>query len=98
MPLGGAQLAHDAERSPTTVPSVGMLRHVRLRAILDRKFRNFFAGRAQNCTRPQQDTAQRSYSSLPGAEYISRARLHAPMSLESRLHVTQDKKTVPIPN
>ena len=33
MPAGCAQLAHDPERSPASVPSVGMLRHVRLRAI-----------------------------------------------------------------
>ena len=34
MPPVGAELAHDPQRSPTTVPSVGMLRRVRLRAIL----------------------------------------------------------------
>ena len=34
MPPVGAELAHDPRRSPTAVPSVGMLRRVRLRAIL----------------------------------------------------------------
>ena len=43
MPLGGAQLAYDRKRSPTTVPSVGTPRRVRFCAILDRKFRPFFA-------------------------------------------------------
>ena len=47
----GAQLAHDSERSPTTVPSVGMLRHVRLHAgLFDRNFRKFFAA-AKFCVR-----------------------------------------------
>ena len=43
MPPCGAKLAHDPQRSPTTVPSVRMLRHVRLRAISDRNFRKIFA-------------------------------------------------------
>ena len=34
MPPGGAQLANDPQMSSTTVPSVGMLWRVRLRAIL----------------------------------------------------------------
>ena len=34
---------YDRMRSLTTVPSISMLRRVRLRAISDRKFRNFFA-------------------------------------------------------
>ena len=33
IPPGGAQLAHDLQRSPITVLSVRMLRHVRLRAV-----------------------------------------------------------------
>ena len=33
MPPGGAQLAHGLQRSPTAVPSVGMLRRESLRAI-----------------------------------------------------------------
>ena len=37
------QPRHDPQRSPKTVPSVGMLRRVRLRAIFDRKFRKIFA-------------------------------------------------------
>ena len=58
VPLGGAQLAHDPQRSPTTVPSVSMLRRVRFfcdsKRISDRKFRNFFAAakfRVRNCAR-----------------------------------------------
>ena len=43
MPPGGAQLAHDSQRSPTTVPSVRGLQYVRLRAVRDRKFRKFVA-------------------------------------------------------
>ena len=41
MPPGFAQLAFDPQRSVTTVQSIGMLRHVRSRAISDRKFINF---------------------------------------------------------
>ena len=33
LPIGGAQPCHEPQRSPSTVPSVGMLRHVRLHAI-----------------------------------------------------------------
>ena len=33
MPLGGAQLAYDPQRSPTSVASISMLRRVRLHAI-----------------------------------------------------------------
>ena len=33
MPFGDAQLALDLKRSPTYVPSIGMLRRIRLRAI-----------------------------------------------------------------
>ena len=40
-----AQLAHDPRRSPTSVPSVGMLSCVRLRANSARKFSKFFGGR-----------------------------------------------------
>ena len=43
MPLGGAQLAYDPQRSRTTVRSVRMLWRVGLRAVHNRKF---FAGRA----------------------------------------------------
>ena len=49
MPPGGAQLAPDPERSPTSVPSVGMLRHVRLRAILS----GFPTEICEKCSRPQ---------------------------------------------
>ena len=34
MPPGGTQLAHDPDRSKTTVPSVSMLRRVEMHAIL----------------------------------------------------------------
>ena len=37
------QPGHDPQRSPNSVPSVGMLWRVRLRAISDRNFRNFCA-------------------------------------------------------
>ena len=43
MPPGDAQLAYDPQRSLTTVPSVGMLRRVRLHAIFDRNFRKISA-------------------------------------------------------
>ena len=49
MPLGYAQLAHDPRRSRTSVPSVGMLRRVRLRAILSGFPTEFF----ENFSRPQ---------------------------------------------
>ena len=49
MPAGGAQLAHDPQRSPATLPSVGMLRHVRLRAIrIEFRVENF-----ENLSRPR---------------------------------------------
>ena len=43
MPLRSAPHAQDPNKSQTTVLSVGMLRRVRLHAISDRNFRNFFA-------------------------------------------------------
>ena len=49
MPLGCAQHAHDPQRSPTTVPSVGMLRRVNLRAVRCRFPTEIF----ENFSRPQ---------------------------------------------
>ena len=68
MPPGGAQLAHDPVRSPTFVPSVGMLRRARLRAIFDRKFRIFSAAAAKffvrNRVRSRQNPCQLATRSL----------------------------------
>ena len=54
-----AQLAHDPRRSPTSVPSVGILWRVRLRAISDRKFSKFFGGR-KNFRSKSREIAPRS--------------------------------------
>ena len=45
----GAQHAHDPQRSPTTVPSVGMLWRVRLRAVLS----GFQTEIVENFARPE---------------------------------------------
>ena len=49
MPPGDAQLANDPQRSPTSVPSVGMLWRVRLRAVLSGFPTEIF----ENCARPE---------------------------------------------
>ena len=54
MPIGGAQPCHEPQRSPSTVPSVGMLRHVRLHAICgESRTENFEFFRGRKILRPK---------------------------------------------
>ena len=80
MSLRAARHAHDPQRSPTSVPSVGMLQRVRLRAISDRKFRKFCAAvklcvrnRARSRRNPCRLVVHSLLTSLTGPQHMCRA-------------------------
>ena len=61
MPPGGAQLLDDPQRSPTSVPSVSMLRQVRFRAIRGGfRTENFAAAKfcVRNCARTRRNSCR----------------------------------------